>query len=228
MKKYELILIDADDTLFDYPKGEETAFEESCNSFGINYDKEFHLGLYKKINSKIWLEFEEKKISADELKTERFRRFFAELGLKISAQEFSDCYLTNLGKADYLLEGAEKLSEYLYNNYKLILVTNGLSKVQRSRISRSAISEYYKDLVISEEIGTPKPEEGIFSKCLEVAEHTDKNTTLIIGDNLGSDIKGGENFGIDTCWVNLNNKINETKINPTYEISSLSEVYQIL
>jgi len=228
MKKYELILIDADDTLFDYPKGEAAAFEESCKNFGINYKKEYHLELYRKINSKIWLEFEEKKITADKLKTERFRRFFSELETDISARKFSDCYLQNLSKAYYLLDGAEKFSEYLYNKFKLVLVTNGLSKVQRSRIGKSSIAKYYKNLVISEEIGSPKPEEEIFRKCFEVAEHRDKNTALIIGDNLGSDIKGGANFGIDTCWVNLNKKKNETDINPTYEVKTLEEIYKII
>lgn len=228
MKKYELILIDADDTLFDYGKGEETAFEKSCLSFGIDYEKEIHLELYKKINSKIWKDFEDKKITADKLKTERFERFFTELSLKISAKEFSDSYLSNLGQADFLLEGAEELSEYLFNNFKLVLVTNGLSKVQRSRIGKSVIARYYENLIISEEVGSPKPENGIFQKCMEIAGHFDKETTLIIGDNLNSDIKGGIDFGIDSCWFNLHNKTGTNEITPTYEISSLQEVYQIL
>lgn len=228
MKKYELILIDADDTLFDYHKGEEMAFERSCVQFGINYKKELHLPLYQEINSKIWREFEEKKITADLLKPERFRRLFEKLNLQISAQEFSDCYLSYLGEADYLLDGAVELSKYLFENYKLVLITNGLSKVQRSRIGKSKISQYYKNLIISEEVGSPKPEPGIYDKSMEAANHLDKSTTLIIGDNLGSDIKGGIDFGIDTCWFNFKKKELTNGIIPTYEISDLKQLYDLI
>lgn len=228
MKKYDLILIDADDTLFDYHKGEEIAFEQSCKHFGINYNKEFHLTLYQKINSAIWKEFEEKKVTVEDLKSERFRRLFVELNVEIEPREFSDFYLECLGQSDHLLECAEELSKYLFENYKLVMITNGLSKVQRSRIGKSSIAKYYEKLVISEEIGHPKPEPEIFDKCMEVAEHFDKSTTLIIGDNLGSDIKGGINYGIDTCWVNLKGKKNENGIVPTYEIRKLVDLYKII
>lgn len=228
MKKYELLLFDADGTLFDYDKGEVFALKKSLEYYNVNFEESRHLKTYRKINSGIWAEFERKLITADKLKTERFRRFFEELDLDIPDIEFGKMYLDNLAQARFLLPNSLELLENLKGKFKLGLITNGLKRVQRSRLDGSEIEKYFEYIIISEEIGVPKPEPGIFDEAFKICDHADKNTTMIIGDNLSSDIKGGVNYRIDTCWYNPAKKELSNGIIPTYEINDLLELNKIV
>jgi putative hydrolase of the HAD superfamily len=116
----------------------------------------------------------------------------------------------------------------LHGNYKLAIVTNGLKDVQNNRIRKSVIGEYIKDIIISEEVGISKPDPGIFEHAFNNIEQYDKSRVLMVGDSLSSDIQGGINFGIDTCWYNPHKTQNQTQISPSYEISNLMELLSIL
>lgn len=122
----------------------------------------------------------------------------------------------------------EKHRYYNYKDYRLAIVTNGLKDVQNNRIRKSTIAKYFEDIVISEEVELSKPDPKIFELSLNNIKHTDKNKVLIVGDSLTSDIQGGINFGVDTCWFNPNKVSNETGIKPTYEISNLMKLKDIL
>ncbi|MBI9070709.1 MAG: YjjG family noncanonical pyrimidine nucleotidase [Melioribacteraceae bacterium] len=227
-KEYKLLLFDADGTLFDYDKGEAHALKTTFEKFRFNYYVDIHLPKYRHFNSQVWKMFEDKQIDADSLKVERFRKLFIDLGFCADPTNFSEAYLDALSQCRFLLPGALEILDYLNNNYKLLLITNGLKKVQRSRLKGSEIEKYFPYVIISEEVGSPKPETGIFEKSFELAEHSDKNSAVIIGDSLTSDIKGGENFGIDTVWFNPLNKVNSNGVNPTFEIKDLAELKNIL
>ncbi len=226
--KYEVILFDADETLFDFNKAEESALEKTMVGHGIDYDNEHHLGHYREVNRVIWDELEKGLITAKELKVERYRRFFEELGMSIDPQKFSDNYLVALGEMAFLFNGAKEILDELHKKYKLILITNGLAKVQRSRLEKTLLQNYFQSIVISEEIGISKPNPGIFEHAFKSVNHSNKKTALIVGDSLKSDIKGGINFGIDTCWYNPTGVVNNLDIKPKYEITSLSEIINIL
>lgn len=99
--------------------------------------------------------------------------------------------------------------------------------MQNKRIRKSNISKYLDDIIISEEVKVAKPDAKIFELALNNVDYTNKSNLLMVGDSLTSDIQGGINFGIDTCWFNPN-KINKTKIKPTYEISNLVELKDLL
>ena len=101
-----------------------------------------------------------------------------------------------------MIEGAEELLAKLEGEVGLMLITNGLKDVQRSRLAHSTIQHYFSDVIISEEVGSAKPDEGIFNVAFEKMSHPPKADVLIIGDSLTSDIRGGNRFGIDTCWFN--------------------------
>ena len=226
--KYKVILFDADETLFDFKKSEREAFKNTMIEFGADYDEDYHFGTYKEINTAIWKELEEGLITQAKLKIERFKRLGDKLGMNFDENEFATSYMKHLGDGSFLFDGAYELVEKLSKNYILSIVTNGLTSVQERRIKKSIISKYFKDIVISEEIGISKPNPDIFEYAINNLGKFDKNEILMIGDSLSSDIKGGINYNIDTCWFNPNNIENKTKLSPTYEVSDFKGIEDIL
>lgn len=200
MKNYEFILLDADGTLFDYDKAESYGLEKMLGTFNIEYSARL-LDIYREKNSAIWKEFENKQIDAETLKSERFRRFFSEIGADADSLKAGKVYLDFLREAHFLLDGAVEAIAYLKSKYKICIITNGLTYVQEKRIGTSPVIKYADSLVISESVGIPKPYAGIFDYAFKSVGHENRNTAMIIGDSLSSDIKGGNNYGIDTCWI---------------------------
>lgn len=226
--KYELILFDADDTLFDFKKSEDFAIRKLVSTLDSKFDDEFIINTYKDINTKIWIEFEEGKITSDELKIEKFNRLIKQLKIDSDAKKLCNMYVQFLGDGSFLYDESEDLLNYLSKNYKIGIITNGLADVQHRRIRNSVVGHYFEDVVISDEIKIAKPIPDIFDYALFNLNHSNKKSVLMIGDSLNSDIKGGINAGIDTCWFNQHKKINSSNINPTYEINSLSQLKDIL
>ena len=226
MSKYKFILFDADGVLFDFEKAERTSLLNTLEYFSIEPEPNI-LETYRIENLKIWAEFEKGLISAGNLRPERFSRFLKSLKIEKSALEMSVFYIEKLKKMTFLIPNALEIVEYCSKKAKLAIITNGLSDVQNSRISLSKLNKYFHHIFISEEIGYPKPDHRIFDFVFNMIKFA-KNDTIIIGDSLKSDIKGGNDYGIDTCWVNLNNEINKTNIIPTFEIKSLQELKEII
>ena len=226
--KYEIIIFDADETLFDFKKSERDAFKNTMLEFDIEYDEDYHLKIYKDINTAIWKEFEDGLITQKKLKVERFKRLSDSLNAGFDEVEFAKSYMNHLSYASFLYDDSMDLVESLHKDYRLTIITNGLKNVQDNRIRKSIIAKYFEDIVISEEVEVSKPDPKIFEHALNNIKHTDKSKVLIVGDSLTSDIQGGINFGIDTCWFNPNKIVNKTGIKPTYEISNLMELKDIL
>ncbi|MEG0775249.1 YjjG family noncanonical pyrimidine nucleotidase [Clostridium sp.] len=226
--KYEIIIFDADETLFDFKKSEREAIKNTLLEFDVEYDETHHLKIYHDINTTIWKEFEEGLITQKKLKTERFKRLCDKLNIKLDEMELAKAYIKHLGNGSFLFDDSVTLVESLHKDYRLSIITNGLTDVQDNRIRKSIIAKYFENIVVSEEVEVSKPDPKIFEHALNNIKHTDKNKVLIVGDSLTSDIQGGINFGIDTCWYNPSKIENKTEIKPTYEISSLLELKDIL
>jgi 2-haloacid dehalogenase len=226
--KYEVIIFDADDTLFDFKKSEREAFKNAMVEFDIEYDENHHLKIYQDINTAIWKEFEQGLITQEKLKVERFKRLSDKLNAGFDENKFAKAYIKHLAEASFLFEESLELVESLHKDYKLTIVTNGLTDVQSKRIRKSDIAKYFETVVISEEIKTAKPAPEIFEHAIKDINNIDKSKILVVGDSLSSDIQGGINFGVDTCWYNPFKLVNNTNIKPTYEISSLIELKDIL
>ena len=184
--------------------------------------------IYEEINKNIWLEFEQGLITQEKLKVDRFKRLSKEINVPFDELEFSIAYIKHLSNASFLYNDSVELIEKLSTNYKLGVITNGLKDVQSKRIGQSVIAKHFDTIVISEEVKVSKPNSEIFKIALNNLNYTDKSKVLMIGDSLTSDIQGGINFGIDTCWINFNNNKNSTSIKPTYEISNLLDLLQLL
>ncbi|WP_410513664.1 YjjG family noncanonical pyrimidine nucleotidase [Paenibacillus sp. BR2-3] len=224
--KYDVILFDADDTLFDYGMAEGHALSSAFLYFGMPTGAEDYKASYKEINQVLWRDLELGRITSEVLRVERFNRLFAAHQLELDAQEFSAAYLRFLSEGAFLIEGAAELCGEL-SHCRLAIITNGIKDVQTSRIQGSPLCETFEQIIISEEAGCQKPETGIFEYAFAKLGISDKDKVLIVGDSLTSDIQGGINYGIDTCWFNPLGKVNESGIQPKYEISSLSELLDI-
>lgn len=227
MMKYEIILFDVDDTLFDFAKTEREALQKTFQLFGVGTDWTDYLPPYKEISAGLWRDLEQGGISIAELGVERFRRLFLAHDLEIDPDLFNRLYLGNLGKEVHLTEGAVELCNSL-SAYRLAIITNGFTEVQKSRIAGSPLCDSFELLVTSEEAGFQKPAPGIFDYLFAKLQIADKEKVLIVGDSLTSDIQGGVNYGIDTCWFNPQRKENTLGIRPTYEIHTLKELTHVL
>lgn len=236
---YKLVLIDLDDTLFDYPKTEKTAFRNTFEELGffvkseLSNDKKEEIyekvkDRYKDVNFQLWKDLEKGTVDKDRLKIVRFEKIIEEFDLKYDPYEMSELYLKKLGEGIFPFEAAEKLCKYLHSKYKVGIVTNGIKEVQYSRIENSEIAKYIDKIIISDEVGVNKPDKRIFEYAMNYFEIMDKSEVIMIGDSLGADIKGGQNAGIDTCWVNLRNNVNDTGIIPKYEVNKLEKLFEIL
>jgi YjjG family noncanonical pyrimidine nucleotidase len=227
MMKYDWLLFDADGTLFDYDKAEASALQRAFSASGLGFHEKF-ARTYREINGEIWLAFERGEITQTEIRTERFVRLSKAIGIDFDPRNFSQGYLKFLGEGSFLVEGTEELLSKLEGKVGLMLITNGLKDVQRSRLARSTIKHYFSDVIISEEVGSAKPDAHIFEVAFEKMGNPKKNKVLMIGDSLTSDIQGANQFGIDACWFNPQRRSRDQEVTIQHEIKHLSEILGII
>ncbi len=226
-KKRASVLLDVDDTLLDFHKAEAAALAKTLVSLEIEPRPET-LCRYSEINARQWELLEEGVIDRDTVLTRRFDLLFEELGLVRSGARARDIYEGNLAVGHYFMPGAPELLEALYGKYALYIVSNGTASVQAGRIGSAGIARYFDGIFISEEIGFDKPSRAFFEGCFARMEDFDPERALIVGDSLTSDIRGGLNAGIRTCWFNSRGRAPRPDIVPNYEIKALSELPGLL
>ncbi len=225
MKHYTTLLFDSDDTLLDFKAAEGSALRQMMTDKGLPYSEE-NAKIYSQVNKGFWEAFERGEIEKKEIYVGRFKKFFEKININADAASAAAAYEENLGKNHQLISGAIELLENLYEKYNIYIITNGRDVIQKSRLKDSNIINYVKGVFISETVGVPKPEEEYFNYVLKNIKETDKSKILIIGDSMSSDILGGINSGIDTCWYNPNQK--SLKYRPTYEINVLEQLEDLL
>lgn len=226
MKKYTWLLFDADGTLFDFDTAEVKALANAFAEFSFPYDTATG-DTYRAINQQIWRQLEQGQITPEALRTTRFLRLFTAVGLQAEPEPFSQAYLRHLANCGHLLDGAETIIRQLSQRYRLALITNGLSDVQRPRLAASPLHPFFETITISDEVGVAKPDGRIFDIAFSQMGQPDKKAVLMIGDSLTSDMQGGHDYGLDTCWFNPQGKPGNG-LPLTYEIQQLTALLTIL
>lgn len=226
-KKYEWLLFDADDTLLDFKLGEHRAITATLADAGLPTDDEV-IATYSRINDNLWKMLERGEVTKDRLKVLRFTQFCEHYGFECDGVALAESYVENLKKQTVLLDGAEDVCRALYGKYKMYIITNGIEAVQTARFGGCAIKEYFEKCYISDAIGVAKPKKGFFDAVAADIEGFDKSKALVIGDSLTSDIKGGVEYGIDTCWLNPTGKEVPDGMDITYVIGDIRELLEIL
>ncbi len=227
MNKYDIILFDVDGTLLDFHKTEQLALTNTLTELEIEPSAE-NIAVYSQCNNVLWDMLERGEIDKDELKTKRFRDFFKQINVEIDEHLGSRTYLKHLCAGCFFIEGAVKVSRRLSQSHRLAITTNGIAKVQYSRLQLSGLDKFYEHIFISDEIGHAKPNINYFNYVLHAMDVKDLSRVIIIGDSLTSDIKGGNNAGISTCWYNPMKIKNQTDSICDYEINSLFELEGIV
>lgn len=221
------VLLDLDDTILDFHKAEGIALRRALAEMDVTISDAV-AERYSEINAAQWRALERGEITRQQVLTRRFRLLYDELGLERSPMETQKRYEQYLSQGHYFLPGAEELLETLYPKYDLYLVSNGNAVVQEGRLKSANISHYFREIFISEHIGADKPSKEYFDRCFARIPDFRKETAILIGDSLTSDILGGINAGVRTCWFNPHHKARNPEILPDYEIDKLSDFPPLL
>lgn len=221
----EFLFLDLDDTILDFQKAERLALAKTLESFGLP-PTDTVLARYHAINREHWERLERKELTRQQVLVGRFAALFAEMGLSAQAEQVARAYEENLSQGHYFLPGAEEALKSLSKKYKLYLASNGTARVQAGRLKSAGIIPYFQEIFVSEEMGYNKPDPAYFDACFARIPGFRKDRAMMVGDSLTSDILGGIQAGIATCWVNPRHKTGE--IHPDYEIESIVQLEALL
>ena len=222
----EFLFLDLDDTILDFRKAEYEALGRTLLTFGVEPEDGLRQR-YHEINKAHWQMLERGEITRDKLRSSRFVEFFRELGMEINGGECARVYESNLSRGYFFLPGALETLEALKGRYRMFLASNGNAHVQHGRLRGTNLYPYFEKVFISQEMGFNKPAKEYFERCFAQIPGFAREKCLMVGDSLSSDILGGINAGIQTCWVNPGHK-ESGEIKPNYEIEALTQLPELL
>ncbi len=226
MKKYTTLLLDADQTLFDFKAAEKQAIKNVLKSARLPYDDDT-TKLYSQINDGFWKKLERGEIKREEIYTGRFKELLKQLGANFDAETMNKNYFEQLPLCSRLYNGAREFLLKLGNQgYKRYMITNGAAPIQRRRIELCDVNHLFEGVFISEEIGFAKPDKAYFDFVLNKIDEKDKNKILVIGDSPTADIAGGIAAGLATCLYSPSGEGCEPK--PDYIVTNYNEIFEII
>ena len=227
MPRYPYLLFDADNTLFDFDRADHYAFAAACAVSGLEFSEGL-LHRYWVHNNAVWTMFDRGEATKDFIVLERFRRFFAELGVDADPAEANRVHLETLAACSFPTPHSVEVCERLSKTHRLFLVTNAVASVQRGRLAKAEIKPYLEAAFISEEAGAQKPTKAYFDYVFAHIDGITKDNCLVIGDSLTSDIQGAVNYGLTSCWYNPKLAANPDGLRVDYEITDQRELYEIV
>ena len=226
--KYKFLFFDLDHTLLDFDAAEDIALSQLLKEEGV-VDIQAYKDYYVPMNKALWKDLEQKKITKAELINTRFAKLFAHFVIEKDGAYLAERYQFFLSKQGQTFPGVEDLLKKLISKgYELYAATNGITYIKTGRFEQSVIAPYFKEIFISEQLHTQKPDAEFYEKIGARIPNFDKNQTLMIGDSLSADIQGGNNAGIDTIWYNPHHLENKTQAQPTYEVDSYQALLDCL
>ena len=223
--RYQYLLVDNDNTIMDFNAAEAKALIDVLKHYGLPTD-DATVHLYHEINDAQWKALERGETTQPKLKVERFRQLLAALHREdLSAEELSTEYALGLGNHADLLPGAAEFLHAVHGKVKIALVSNGVSAIQRSRLSRCPLTPLFDAIVISEEVGAAKPDPKLLYVAMEKLGCTDKSQAVMMGDSLTADIQAAVNAGMDSIFFSPKAKTSNL---PTYTVTNHAEALKIL
>ena len=226
---YKYLLWDIDGTVLNFLASEAYAIRFLFSKYNLGECSDDMLKAYSEINSKYWKKLERGEMTKQEILVGRFFEFFSLIGADTSISEsFNLDYQEALGDYIEFVDNAKDILLSQKGKYILAAVTNGTKTAQKKKLRLSGLDSVFDAIFISENVGFEKPNEKYFEFVFEKLGVSDKSEVLIIGDSLTSDIKGGVNAGIDTCWYNPTHKPDTSGLPITYEIDNLGKISEIV
>lgn len=223
----EFLFLDLDDTILDFHKAERIAISKTFRDFGIEPTEEV-LTRYSQINRHCWHQLELQLWTREQVLVRRFEMLFAEHNIVCDGTQVARAYEKNLAIGHYFLPGAEEAVDALSKKYRLFLASNGTASVQQGRMTSANLYRFFEKVFVSQELGANKPAKEFFERATAQIPGYDPQKALMVGDSLTSDILGGINAGMKTCWVNPKHLPTDPEIPADYEIEALSQLEELL
>lgn len=225
---YNCILLDFDETLVSFSQSEHECIAKLYNKYSIPSTEE-NIRYYHTINEECWSEYEKGNLKKKDLHKKRFQKVIDKFGIKgVSGEALNMEYEHYLKFSAHVIDGAIEFLQDIEDYATVAIVTNGDEETQQNRLRLSGIIEYADGVFTSDSVGYNKPDKRIYTTTLKKLGVENTKSVLVVGDSLYSDIKGGINAGLDTCWVNFNGKENTTDIKPKYTVRDYTELKRII
>ncbi|MCM1087616.1 MAG: YjjG family noncanonical pyrimidine nucleotidase [Muribaculaceae bacterium] len=229
MGKFTAILWDLDQTILDFNKSRDYALPYTFHEMGLEINAE-QTALYLEINDSYWKRLERGEITKDEVHYGRFRTLFEKLGITgKSPEKMEEIYQDALSSVVFFRDNADEIIARLKEQgFRQYVITNGFYKTASKKMSLSGLDKLMDGVFVSEVIGVPKPQKEYFDACFAQMDGITRKECLLVGDSLTSDMQGGINAGIATCWYNPAGLPNTPGLAIDYEIQNLQELFSIL
>lgn len=225
---YKFLLFDLDHTLLDFALAEDVALELLLKEAGVT-DIQAYKDYYVPMNKAMWEDLTAGKMSKPELIRTRFSRLFAHFNQEVDGAVFAERYQHHLSQQGQFFEGVPAFLERLTEQgYRIFGATNGVTFIQKGRLTASGLASYFEKVFISDEVGLHKPQKEFYDHIAQVVEDFEHSRALMIGDSLTADIQGGINAGIDTVWFNPDNSANNSEVVPSYTVENYEQIMDIL
>ncbi|WP_372768843.1 pyrimidine 5'-nucleotidase [Pseudoalteromonas sp.] len=221
--KYQWIVFDADETLFHFDAF--AGLKQLFSNYNIVFEKS-DFDEFQSVNKPLWIDYQNGTISAKELQVKRFTLWGDKLD--VDPALLNQQFIAAMADICQCLPGARKLLELLHGKAKLAIITNGFTALQQVRLARTDLTHFFEHVIISEQVGVAKPNIAIFDHALQLFGSPEKSTVLMVGDTLSSDILGGKNAGLDTCWINHEGDKVEDTVGATYQVGCLTGLYNLI
>lgn len=224
---YRHLLFDLDNTLMDFDASSWLSWRGMMLAYGLPSDQE-HYHLYKDINKHLWHQLEIGHLHQSQIKTQRWASYFDAIKVYRDPIKANADYFAGLAKHPVLIDGADSLIRRLSRSHDTAIVTNGIAEIQRQRLAHVGWDQLPITIIISDAIGVAKPDRRFFDHTFDKMSIKSPAETIIIGDTLKSDIRGGNNYNISTCWYNPHDRQHEPSDIPTYTIAALDQLEQVV
>ncbi|KAE9542146.1 pyrimidine 5'-nucleotidase [Ursidibacter maritimus] len=221
--KYQWILFDADETLFSF--NSFLGLKVMMERYGVPFNEQDY-EQFQAVNKPLWVAYQNKEITAQDLQRIRFEKIAQQTGQEPLALNHE--LMAEMALLSQPLENVREMLDSLFGKVKMAIITNGFQALQQKRLENTRLNKYFDVVVVSETVGAAKPAPQIFESAFAQMRHVDKHAILMVGDTLSSDVQGGINVGIDTCWFNPTKQPNSTTIQPTYEIAEILDLVKIV
>ena len=222
MSKYAALIFDLDDTLISFDYSEKYGLSQLHTQFFSQVNNiESLIKAYGPINHQLWEDVAHGRYQPAEVAVLRFKRLGESFGLTVDAAAVSKAYEHYISEAVYWYEGAEAAWHELASQYRLAIITNGLSKAQQKKIELMGVVAECEVILISEDEGMAKPDVRLFNKVINRLG-LDVTDCLMIGDSLISDYQGAINAKMDFCWVSHGKALPASWPVPAYIVNSVA------
>lgn len=225
MTMIKAVLIDIDDTIFDFEKCSKNAFKKTLKKLDLFYEEK-DFSYFNKVNDILWTKQKLGELNINQVFIERSNMMSKYFGLDIEKEIFNNLFVEFLYDEIEIVDEIEDLLSYLSNKYQIFAASNGVYDMQVNRIKKSNLDIYFKDIFVSDKIGFEKPDKRFFQKIMNITKFSNDDL-IMIGDSIKSDIIGAKNSNIKSIYFNKENKKNSDE-NFTYQVKNLSEIKKIL